>query len=95
MAADASAEVKAPAHRLSDTLAASGVTLNGYVDAAYSVPVRRRRVHQWVADRVFDTEPNSFNVHQAALIAAYQPKDGFGAYPQPDGGPRRARDQVV
>jgi len=43
----------------------------------------------------FDTEPNSFNVHQAALIAAYQPKDGFGAYLKPDGGPRRARDQVV
>jgi putative OmpL-like beta-barrel porin-2 len=31
-----------------------------------------------VADRVFDTEPNSFNVHQAALTIDYQPKEGFG-----------------
>ena len=27
---------------------------------------------------MFDTEPNSFNVHQAALIVDYQPKEGFG-----------------
>jgi hypothetical protein len=27
---------------------------------------------------VFDTEPNSFNVHQAALTIDYQPKEGFG-----------------
>jgi len=80
MAADASAELKAPGPSLSDTLAASGVTLNGYVDAAYSYLSGDGVFTSGVADRVFDTEPNSFNVHQAALIAAYQPKDGFGAY---------------
>ncbi|HMI37442.1 MAG TPA: outer membrane beta-barrel protein [Steroidobacteraceae bacterium] len=80
MAAEAATDGKPPGPSLSDTLAASGVTLNGYVDAAYSYLSGDGVFTSGVADRVFDTEPNSFNVHQAALIAAYQPKDGFGAY---------------
>lgn len=31
-----------------------------------------------VPDRVFDTQPNAFNVQQAAIIVDYLPKEGFG-----------------
>src|SRR5258708_2691962 len=80
MAAEAAADVKAPGPSLGDALAASGVTINGYVDAAYSYLSGDGLFTSGASDRVFDTEPNSFNVHQAALTVAYQPKDGFGAY---------------
>ncbi|HZF26657.1 MAG TPA: outer membrane beta-barrel protein [Steroidobacteraceae bacterium] len=72
-------EAKPSAPSFADVLAASGVQLNGYVDAAYSYLSGSGLFTSGVTDRVFDTEPNSFNLHQAALIAAYQPKDGFGA----------------
>src|SRR6266853_76284 len=63
---------------LTDVLAASGVDLRGYADAAYSYLSGMGVFTSGVADRVFDTEPNSFNLHQAALIIGYQPKEGFG-----------------
>ncbi len=64
---------------LSDVLAASGVEVHGYVDAAYSYLSGTGIFTSGTADRVFDTEPNSFNLHQAALTIDYQPKEGFGA----------------
>ena len=67
----------APALR--DVLAASGVEVHGYVDAAYSYLSGTGIFSSGTADRVFDTEPNSFNLHQAALTINYQPKEGFGA----------------
>ena len=66
----------APALR--DVLAASGVEVHGYVDAAYSYLSGTGIFSSGTADRVFDTEPNSFNLHQASLTIAYQPKEGFG-----------------
>ena len=69
---------KPAAPALSDVLAASGVEIHGYVDAAYSYLSGTGIFRSGTADRVFDTEPNSFNLHQAALTIAYQPKEGFG-----------------
>jgi len=69
---------KPAAPALSDVLAASGVEIHGYVDAAYSYLSGTGIFRSGTADRVFDTEPNSFNLHQAALIIDYQPKEGFG-----------------
>src|SRR2546429_9844786 len=69
---------KPTAPSLTDVLTASGIDLHGYVDAAYSYLSGTGTFTSGVADRVFDTEPNSFNLHQAALIIDYQPKEGFG-----------------
>lgn len=63
-----------------DMLTTSGIDIHGYVDVAYSYLSGAGLFTSGVADRVFDTEPNSFNVHQAALIVDYQPKEGFGGY---------------
>jgi len=49
---------------LSDVLAASGVEVHGYVDAAYSYLSGTGIFTSGTADRVFDTEPSSFNLHQ-------------------------------
>ena len=65
---------KPTAPSLTDVLTASGIDLHGYVDAAYSYLSGTGTFTSGVADRVFDTEPNSFNLHQAALIIDYQPK---------------------
>ena len=71
---------KPTAPSLTDVLTASGIDLHGYVDAAYSYLSGTGTFTSGVADRVFDTEPNSFNLHQAALIIDYQPKEGFGGF---------------
>ena len=70
--------VKPTAPPLTDVLAASGIDLHGYMDVAYSYLSGTGIFRSGVADRVFDTEPNSFNLHQAALTVDYQPKEGFG-----------------
>ncbi|HYL00222.1 MAG TPA: outer membrane beta-barrel protein [Steroidobacteraceae bacterium] len=69
---------KPTAPSLSDVLAASGIDVHGYVDVAYSYLSGQGVFTSGVPDRVFDTEPNSFNVHQAALTVDYLPKEGFG-----------------
>src|SRR4029077_19396625 len=69
---------KPTAPSLADVLTASGVDLHGYVDTAYSYLSGTGTFTSGVADRVFDTEPNSFTLHQAALTIGYQPKEGFG-----------------
>ena len=69
---------KPTAPALSEVLTASGVDLHGYVDAAYSYLSGMGIFTSGVPDRVFDTEPNAFNLHQAALTVDYQPKEGFG-----------------
>ena len=63
---------------LDQVLEASGVSLGGYIDAAYSHLSGTGLFTSGTADRVFDTEPNSFNLHQAAITVAKQPKEGFG-----------------
>jgi len=63
---------------LDQVLEASGISLSGYIDTAYSHLSGMGVFSSGVPDRVFDTEPNSFNLHQAAITIAKQPKEGFG-----------------
>jgi hypothetical protein len=69
---------------LAATLAASGISVDGYLDVAYqhmdgaplfssSTPAAP------VYSRSFDNCQDCFSLHQAAITAGYQPKDGFGA----------------
>lgn len=76
MAADAPAKPGTPT--LGDVLDASGVSINGYLDMAYSNLSGAGVFSSGTTNRVFDTEPNSFNLHQAAITVAKQPKEGFG-----------------
>lgn len=50
-----------------------GITTAGHIDFAYT------HANRTPTGRVFDTERNSFNIHQAALTIAKQPKEGAGA----------------
>lgn len=73
LAADApSSTPKVPSW--ADTLAAWGITANGYVATSYYVsngyPVN---IHQ------FDTRHDTFQLDEAGFQVAYQPKTGFGA----------------
>ncbi len=77
-AAKSAEPAKPTAPSLADVLAASGIDLHGYLDTAYSYLSGTGIFRSGAPDRVFDTEPNSFNLHQAALIVEYQPKEGFG-----------------
>ncbi|HKB83641.1 MAG TPA: porin [Burkholderiales bacterium] len=63
---------------LSQVLDSSGITINGYIDTAYSHLSGTGLFSSGAPDRVFDTEPNSFNLHQAAVTIAKTPTEGFG-----------------
>ena len=75
-AADPPAKPAVPT--LDQVLEASGVSLGGYIDTAYSHLSGTGLFTSGAANRVFDTEPSSFNLHQAAITVAKQPKEGFG-----------------
>jgi hypothetical protein len=60
---------------LSQVLDASGINVNGYIDAAYSWA---NRDIDFTPFRVFDAQNNSFALHQFGLTMAKQPKEGFG-----------------
>ena len=62
-----------PATTLSQLLANSGITESGYVAASYYDSSGHNTYHQ------FDTSHDTFQLDQAALQLAYQPKSGFGA----------------
>jgi hypothetical protein len=57
-------------------LEASGISLSGYVDAGYTHA--NRNVETAFSTRVFDSQNNSFLLHQIGLQIAKQPKEGFG-----------------
>lgn len=57
---------------------ASEITVDGYVDIAYTRLSGAGVFTSGVANRVFDTERNAFLLHQAAITFAKQPKEGFG-----------------
>lgn len=59
---------------LKDVLETSGLSLSGYVDAGYNYMSGDSGQL-----RVFDVQDNSFTLHQAAGVLAYQPKQGAGA----------------
>jgi hypothetical protein len=66
-----------PAKPAPGTLAAildtSGITATGYVAASYY------HSNGYSTDHQFDNKHDSFQLDQAALTIAYQPKEGFGA----------------
>src|SRR5579883_2628432 len=62
-----------PATTLAQILSNSGITESGYVAASYYHSTGDNRDHQ------FDTGHDTFQLDQAGLTLAYQPKSGFGA----------------
>jgi hypothetical protein len=68
----AAAPAKPAAPSLSDVLQSSGITESGYVAASYYHSNGYSTFHQ------FDVEHDTFQLDQAALTLAYQPKEGFG-----------------
>ncbi len=66
----------ARAPTLSQVLDASGLDVSGYLDAAYSYA--NRNVETGFTNRVFDSQNNSFALHQFGLRVAKQPSRGFG-----------------
>jgi hypothetical protein len=70
----ADAPAAAPAGpKLSDVLDASGITVTGYVAASYY------HSSGYGTDHEFDVEHDTFQLDQAGVTIAYQPKEGFGA----------------
>lgn len=61
---------------LGQVLDSSGITLNGYIDTAYSHA--NKDIENAPSGRVFDVQNNSFVLHQVGLTIAKQPKEGFG-----------------
>ena len=61
---------------LGQVLDASGLTVNGYIDAGYNWA--NRNIEATPQFRTFDAQNNSFNLHQLGLTVAKQPKEGFG-----------------
>ncbi|HTF14651.1 MAG TPA: outer membrane beta-barrel protein, partial [Burkholderiales bacterium] len=59
---------------------ASGISVNGYIDAGYTRADRNLEggVVGGVSTRVFDSQNNSFALHQFGLSVAKLPKQGFG-----------------
>jgi len=72
----AAAPAAPAAPTLDKVLEASGISLSGYVDTAYSHA--DRNIEGGFSPRVFDSQNNSFVLHQVGLQVAKQPKEGFG-----------------
>jgi hypothetical protein len=60
---------------LSQVLDNSGIFAAGYVSAGYTGSFNKG---QTLSDRVFDSNANTFELNQAALILAHMPAQGFG-----------------
>ncbi len=61
---------------LDKVLEASGLAVSGYIDIAYQHA--NKNIEAGFSDRVFDSQNNSFVLHQFALQVAKQPKEGIG-----------------
>src|SRR6267378_8161158 len=68
----------ARAPTLSQVLDASGINVSGYLDAGYSYANRNVEAPTGFSNRVFDSQNNSFALHQFGLTVAKQPTRGFG-----------------
>src|SRR5205809_7650659 len=75
----------ARAPTLSQVLDASGLNVSGYIDAGYSYA--NRNVETGFSNRVFDSQNNSFALHQFGLTVAKQPTRGFGGVVNITAGP--------
>lgn len=73
----AAAQTPAPAVPTLDKIfEASGLSVTGYIDAAYTRA--NRDIETGFSTRVFDAQNNSFVLHQVGLQIAKQPKEGVG-----------------
>src|SRR5882757_2719031 len=73
LAADPPAD-KPTGSKFDEMLDSAGLTVSGYIAASYSASNGYPfNIHQ------FDIEHNTFQLDQAGLQVAYQPKEGFGA----------------
>ena len=71
------ASAQAPAvPTLDKILEASGISMAGYIDTAYTHA--NRNIEAGFSPRVFDSYNNDFLLHQVGLQIAKQPKSGFG-----------------
>src|SRR6266852_4663198 len=69
----------ARAPTLGQVLDASGISVNGYIDAGYTHADRNiGGAGSGVSTRVFDSQNNSFALHQFGLSVSKLPKEGFG-----------------
>lgn len=73
-----SGSVLADALTLKEVLDASGITVTGYVDAAYNY-YNLDQSQQHTKLNYLDNDSNTFTVKQTAITIASQPKVGFGA----------------
>ena len=74
LAADAPAADAAPVgNKLSQILDAVGLSVTGYVSSSFYHSTGLSTLHQ------FDIEHDTFQLDQASVTLAYQPKEGFGA----------------
>ena len=62
---------------LDKVLEASGLSLTGYMDVGYTYANKNLETGGF-STRVFDSQNNSFALHQVGLTMAKQPKEGFG-----------------
>ena len=72
LAAGGARAAQTPAATLETLLANSGITASGYLAASYYTSSGGNTYHQ------FDTAHDAFQLDQAGLTLAYQPKQGFG-----------------
>ncbi len=63
---------------LGQVMDATGISVNGYVDASYTYLSGSGTFTSGAANRVFDTERRSFNVNALDLTVAALPPEGFG-----------------
>ena len=68
----------ARAPTLSQVLDASGISMNGYLDLGYTRADRNIEGGTGVSTRVFDSQNNSFALHQFGLSVSKLPRQGFG-----------------
>jgi hypothetical protein len=61
---------------LDKVLEASGISVNGYMDVAYTHA--DKNIQTGFSDRVFDSQNNAFGLHQFGLTVGRQAKEGFG-----------------
>ena len=78
----------AAAPTLDKVLEASGISVSSYMDVGYSRADRNLEggTLGGVSTRVFDSQNNSFVLHQLGLTIAKQPKEGFGGLVNITGG---------
>src|SRR3990172_7323243 len=63
---------------LGQVMEATGISVNGYIDTSYTYLSGTGTFTGGTANRVFDTERRSFNIHALDLTLSALPPEGFG-----------------